>query len=130
LFGDDSRKFLTFSVDLPMLGRLEYSSFSTDTRPSLKHEFHLKTAVFKSLMKHFKGFDSGFTELHAKLDADTLIDFAICHTQNETRSRKSTGVKRHARSQRGVTWQTDTIGFRKCDLSLSSHLLSPRQLQQ
>jgi hypothetical protein len=31
----------------------------------------------KSLTKHFKGSGSGFTELHAKLDADTLLDFAI-----------------------------------------------------
>jgi hypothetical protein len=43
----------------------------------------LKTAVWlkecspKSLMKHFKGFGSGFTELHTKLDAETLLDIAI-----------------------------------------------------
>jgi hypothetical protein len=47
----------------------------------------------KSLMKHFKGFRSGFTELHAKLDADTLLDFAIHRSQRETRSRKSNHVK-------------------------------------
>jgi hypothetical protein len=40
----------------------------------------------KSLMKHFKGFGSGFTELHEKLDADTLLDFAIRRSQRETRS--------------------------------------------
>jgi hypothetical protein len=28
------------------------------------------------LMKHFKGFGSRFTTLHAKLDADMLLDFA------------------------------------------------------
>jgi hypothetical protein len=28
-------------------------------------------------MKHFGGFGSRFTELHAKLDADALLDFAI-----------------------------------------------------
>jgi hypothetical protein len=38
----------------------------------------------KSLMKHFKGFGNGFTELHAKLDAGTLLDFAIPRRQNET----------------------------------------------
>jgi hypothetical protein len=32
--------------------------------------------IFKSITKHFKGFGGGFTELHAKLDADTLLDFA------------------------------------------------------
>jgi hypothetical protein len=31
-------------------------------------------------------------------------------------------------SQRGVTWQTDSIGLRKFGLGLPSHLLSPKQL--
>jgi hypothetical protein len=31
----------------------------------------------KSLTKHFKSLGSGFTELHAKLDADMMLDFAI-----------------------------------------------------
>jgi hypothetical protein len=48
---------------------------------------------FKSLTKHFKSLGRGFTELHAKLDADTLLDFALHRRQNETRSRKSTRVK-------------------------------------
>jgi hypothetical protein len=47
----------------------------------------------KGLMKHFKGFGSGFAEHHAKLDTDTLLDFAIHRRQNETQSRKSTRVK-------------------------------------
>jgi hypothetical protein len=38
----------------------------------------------KSLIKYLEGFGRGFTELHAKLDADTLLDFAIHRTQNET----------------------------------------------
>jgi hypothetical protein len=42
----------------------------------------------KNLTKHFKVLGSGFTELHAKLDADTLLDFAIHRKQKETRSRK------------------------------------------
>jgi hypothetical protein len=33
-------------------------------------------------------------------------------------------------SQHGVMWQTDTIGFQKCDLGLPSQFLSPRQLLQ
>jgi hypothetical protein len=36
----------------------------------------LKNAL-QNLMKHFKGFGSRFTELQAKVDADTLLDFAI-----------------------------------------------------
>jgi hypothetical protein len=39
----------------------------------LKHECHLKIAV---QLKEF-------IKLHAKLDADTLLKFAIHHTQNE-----------------------------------------------
>jgi hypothetical protein len=42
--------------------------------------------VLQSLMERFKGFGSGFTELHVKLDADTLLNLDICHRQNETRS--------------------------------------------
>jgi hypothetical protein len=38
----------------------------------------------KSLMKHFKGFGCGFTELHAKLGADMLLSFAIHCGKNET----------------------------------------------
>jgi hypothetical protein len=54
--------------------------------------FGLKN-VLQNLTKHFKGFSSGFTELHAKLHADTLLDFSICHRQNETQSQISTHVK-------------------------------------
>jgi hypothetical protein len=80
-------------------------------------------------MKHFRGFGSGFTELHAKLDIDRLLNFAIHRRQNETQSLKSTRAKTVC-SQHGVTWQTDAVGFQKCDLGLPSHLLSRRQSQQ
>jgi hypothetical protein len=43
----------------------------------------------KTLTKHFKGFGSGFAELHAKLEAAMLLDLAIHSRQDETRSRKS-----------------------------------------
>jgi hypothetical protein len=53
----------------------------------------------KSLTKHFKGLGSGFTELHAKLDADTLLDFVIHRRQNEEINGKSTSVETmHAHS--------------------------------
>jgi hypothetical protein len=32
---------------------------------------------YKILTKHFKGFGSGFKELHAKLYSETLLDFVI-----------------------------------------------------
>jgi hypothetical protein len=38
----------------------------------------------KSLTEHFKGFGSGFTVLHTKLDAHMLLDFANHRRQNET----------------------------------------------
>jgi hypothetical protein len=47
----------------------------------------------KSLMKHLKGFGSGFTKLHTKLYADTSLGFAIHRRQNETQSQKRTHVK-------------------------------------
>jgi hypothetical protein len=43
----------------------------------------------KTVTNHFKGFGSGFTELHAKLDADTLLDFAIHHRQKEHKVEKA-----------------------------------------
>jgi hypothetical protein len=85
-----SRIFSTYPVVLLVFGHPELLSSSTDTQPVMKHECHSKAAVWlkrifsKSLMKHFKGFGSGFTELHAKLDADTLLDFAIHRRQNKT----------------------------------------------
>jgi hypothetical protein len=75
----------------------------------------------KSLMKHFKGFGSGFTKFHAKLDADTLLDFAIHRRQNETHKSKKDSYKNDACSQSGATWQADAIGLQKCDLGLPSH---------
>jgi hypothetical protein len=66
---------------------------------------------------------------HAKLGADTFLDFSIHHRQNETRSAKRTCVKKCG-FRGGVMWQTDAIGFQKCDLGLPSHLLSLRHLQQ
>jgi hypothetical protein len=48
---------------------------------------------FKSLVKHFRGFGSGFAELQANLDADTCSNFSVNHKQNERLSRKSTDVK-------------------------------------
>jgi hypothetical protein len=41
----------------------------------------------------FQGFNNGFTELHAKLYADMLLDFAIRCRQTETRCQASTCVK-------------------------------------
>jgi hypothetical protein len=55
----------------------------------------------------------------------------LCHpsqTKRNTKSKKHSH-ENNACSQRSVTRQTDTIGLRKCDLGLLSHL-SPRQLQQ
>jgi hypothetical protein len=72
----------------------------------------------RSLTKHLSSFSSGFTKLHAKLDADMLLDFAIHRRQNKTWSQKS--KKNSACSQHGVTWQTDAVGFQKCDLGLPS----------
>jgi hypothetical protein len=60
---------------------------------SLKNYFSAWIMFSKSLTKHFKGFGSWFTELHAELDTDRLLDFVIHCRQNETWSRKSTRVK-------------------------------------
>jgi hypothetical protein len=44
-------------------------------------------------LKHLKGFGRGYTERHAKLYADMLLEFAINRRQNQTRSWKSARVK-------------------------------------
>lgn len=49
--------------------------------------------VLKRPHEAFKGFGSGYTDLHVKLDADTLLDSAIHPRLNETQSQKSTCVK-------------------------------------
>jgi hypothetical protein len=70
--------FFNIFCRLLVLLRPEHSSSSTDTQPALKCESHSKMTVrrkkmfSKSFTKYFKGFGSGFIELHAKLDADTL----------------------------------------------------------
>jgi hypothetical protein len=49
--------------------------------------------VLQKPHKAFYDFGSGFTKLHPKLNADTLLYFAIHRRQNKTRSRKHTRVK-------------------------------------
>jgi hypothetical protein len=104
-------EFWYFSVVLLVLGRPERLSSSTDTRPALKCECHLKPAVAlkKVLQKPNEAFHGGgFTEFHAKLDADTLLNFAIHRRQHETRSRKSNRVKKmrvHSAVSRGRLMQ-------------------------
>jgi hypothetical protein len=118
---------------LLLLGLPESSSFSADTQPALKHECHSKTAVMlkecsPKASKHLKSFSSGFTELHAKLDEGTLLEFAIHCRQNETRSRKSTRVKAvHVQSEVSC----GRLMKKACgSVTLASPHLSPRQLQQ
>jgi hypothetical protein len=58
-------------------------------RLALKHECHSKTAVelkecSPKASQSFSGFSSRFTELHAKLDADALLDFSNNCRQKET----------------------------------------------
>jgi hypothetical protein len=45
--------------------------------------------VLQKPPEHFKSFGSGLTQLQAKYYADTLLNFAIHHRQNEARIRES-----------------------------------------
>jgi hypothetical protein len=47
----------------------------------LENRCPAKRMFSKSLTKHFNGFGSGFTELHAERDADMLLDLAIHHNK-------------------------------------------------
>jgi hypothetical protein len=54
----------------------------------------------------------------------------FCHpsqTKQNTKLKKHS-CKNNACPQRSVTWQTDAIGLRKCNLGLPSHLLPTKQL--
>jgi hypothetical protein len=93
-----SRKFSTYSVVLVVLVTLNVCHL----QPTLNWPSNVNAIqkllcglkmFSKSLMKHFKDSGSRFTELHTKLDADTLLNFAIHCRQNETRIQKSTRVK-------------------------------------
>jgi hypothetical protein len=94
------RIFSTFSVVFLVLGHPEHLSSSADTRLALKRECHSKTAVRlkerspKASQSISRVFNSRFTELHAKLDADMLLDFAFHRSQGETRSQKNAHVKK------------------------------------
>jgi hypothetical protein len=81
---------------LLVLGHPERSSSPTDTQQALKHECRSKTAVWlkECSPKVSRSISRVLVaDLLRKLDAETLLNFAIHHRQNETRSRKSTSVK-------------------------------------
>jgi hypothetical protein len=61
----------------------------------------------ESLTKLFKGFGSGFTELHAKLDADTLLDFAI-HL-NETKYEVEKALLWNSACSQHITHNVHTV---------------------
>jgi hypothetical protein len=60
-------------------------------------------------MKHFKDFGSKFKGFHAKLDADTLLDFAIHYRQNEMQSQKNAREKTMLRIR---TWGSVSLTTR------------------
>jgi hypothetical protein len=70
-----------------------------------------------------KSLNSGFTERHAKLEADTLLDFAVHCRQNKTQSKKSTRMK-IMRVHSASMWQIGSVGLRKCDLAPPPQIFS------
>jgi hypothetical protein len=86
--------FTELHVKLLVLGRPEHSLFSADIWLAMKCESFINHCqayrmFSKSLMKYLKGCSIGFTELHAKFDADTLLNFAIHRRQEKTWSQKA-----------------------------------------
>jgi hypothetical protein len=81
----------------------------------------------KSLGKHFKGFDSRFTKLHTKRDADILI---LPSNGEKTIQEVEKAVKTMCVHSMVSHGRPDAIGLWKCDLGLPSHFISPRQLYQ
>jgi Skp family chaperone for outer membrane proteins len=83
-----------FILVLLVLGCSEHSSYLTDTQPALKHECHSKTDVhLKELLqkpqKAFQGFRKRIYELHAKLDADTLLNLSLIPNKSKHKIEKA-----------------------------------------
>jgi hypothetical protein len=56
----------------------------------------------KSVIKHFKGFGSGFTKLHAKLDADRLLSYPLWINQNmKSKKHSSKALRVHSAVSHG-----------------------------
>jgi hypothetical protein len=85
--------FLTFSWYLVALN-VRHLQLTLD-RPRNVNAIQKPLSVLNNVLQKASRSISrvSFTEFHAKLDADTLLDFAINRRQNETRSPKSTPVK-------------------------------------
>jgi hypothetical protein len=85
------------------------------------------------LQKHQKAFQV-FWQFIYQASRETRCRNVVwfCHPLQRKRNTKSKkhSCKNNACLQCSVTWQTDAIGFHKCDLGLLSLLLSLRQLQQ
>jgi predicted HicB family RNase H-like nuclease len=82
--------FSTFSVVLLVLRCSECQSFSADTRPALKHEFHSKTAVWleecspKATRSISRVSVANLLSFMQNLMQKPLLDFAIHCRQNKT----------------------------------------------
>jgi hypothetical protein len=62
---------------------------------------------FPQALRNFKGFSREFTEFHAKLDAETLLDFAIHCRQEKKRFPTATVQK--------MCLHSTVSGGRRCD---------------
>jgi hypothetical protein len=86
---------------------------------TLKRECHSKIAIWlkecspkaSQSVSRVSVPDLPFTELHAKLDIGTLLNFGTHHRQNETHKLKKHSYKNDVCSQSGATWQADAIGL-------------------
>jgi hypothetical protein len=89
VFVDEFSHFSKFLIILLVFVHPESSSSSTDTRLAWKRECHSKTAVepkeysSKASLSISRVSLADFAGFHAKLDADTSLDFAIHCRQNE-----------------------------------------------
>jgi hypothetical protein len=103
LFSDDRHGgviqiFSKFSVILLLLHNPQGSSYSTYAWPPLKHECHSKTTVqlkecSPKASRSISKVSVVDLELHAKPDANTLLDFSTHCRSNKTLNWKSTHVK-------------------------------------
>jgi hypothetical protein len=94
-FGDGLRRWvlhiLSFCLCLVVMN-LRHLQLTLD-RPWNVNAFQKPLSGLKnvprSLTKNFNGFGRGFTDLHAKFNTNTLLDFVIHRRQNERKVKES-----------------------------------------
>jgi hypothetical protein len=125
VFVDEFLNFFNICCFFLVLGHPECFSFSSDIQPTLKCECHWETTVrlkessskapqsiSRVSLVDLQSFTQNLMQTHC-----SILSSVADRTKHKS---KRQSCKNSLCSQRGVTWQSDAIGLRKCVLPLSS----------